>query len=135
MAKIIVKKPGEDPCVMDFPGKFRGELGSLIGEQVTVEYLTLGADESAGSAICMLMDEDGKLKKLPANFYIPLGDPLGSSGTDLLVGTIVFARYALVDLEEEAYDYELVDVTEKDVLALHSFLSKRVQQRIEKVFL
>ena len=79
--KIIFKEPYNDCEIKEIPNDFK-VIKNLIG-CITVESLTL---PNKKQSFCMLMDEDGKMKKLAGNFFIP-------EYQDCIVGNCVFVSY------------------------------------------
>lgn len=79
--KIIFKEPYKDCLIKEIPNDFK-IIKNLIG-CIIVEFLTL---TNKKQSFCMLMDEDGKMKKLAGNFFIP-------KYQDCIVGNCVFVSY------------------------------------------
>lgn len=121
MPKIIVKEPGKEMRVENFDGKYRCDVRPLLGEDVTLEYV--GMKDDGDTRLCMVLDEDGKIKRLPRNFLIPL-----NYGIDTIVGTVCIVRFRWENpWEKELWDFELMDVTPEDVAGVKNLLSDFTQ--------
>ena len=122
--KVIVKAPGEMARVVNFNGKYRGEVAALIGEKVYPEYVQIINNE-----FCMVVDENGLNKRLPHNFFVEMQSafwPIQS-----ICGTAVFCRYKWENpYEKELWDYELMDVLPSDVDMINRFLDVQYQNKL-----
>lgn len=79
--KILFKEPYKDCELKEIPNDFK-----LIKDLIkcsTVESLTF---PNKNQSYCILMDEDGKIKELAGNFFIP-------EFQDCIVGNCVFVNY------------------------------------------
>ena len=108
--KVIVKKAGKPAEIVDIDCKYRNELRKLISdEDIIPEYV-----EIVPQQLGMVVDEDGLPKSLPFNFYLATNNPYFP--VQEIVGTVVFFRYKWENpFEKEIYDFEVLDVTEKDI--------------------
>lgn len=121
---VIVKAPGEMARVVDFKGKYRGDVAQLIGEKVYSEYVQIINNE-----FCMVVDEDGHNKQLPHNFFMEMQSafwPIQS-----ICGTAVFCRYKWENpYEEELLDFELMDVLPSDMDMMNRIFDTRYQNEL-----
>lgn len=77
--KVLVKKPNEIVTVQEIDNKDLKDCYRIIGTDY-VETYTLSRDYH----ICCVIDEEGKLKNLQKNFYVP---------NDAIVGTCIFTSF------------------------------------------
>lgn len=127
--KVIVKQVGKPAEIMEVDYKYRNEVGKLIDEGITNEYVHIVQNELA-----MVVDEDGLPKELPFNFLLSTNSP--HYPIQAIVGTVVFCRYQWENpWEKEIYDYELMDVTEQDIERVNELLSVPLQTELGKEFM
>lgn len=124
MPKIMVKEPGRKARIINFDGKYRDEVRKFIGKDATLE--SVGIKRESESCLEMMVDEDGKIIGLEPNFFLPLR----GWGVDTIVGPVVFLRRNNPSFEEEIWDFELEDLTEKDIALLQYVLSTEGQGKI-----
>ena len=77
--KVIVKKPGEPVGHMEEIDNTLKALQKIVGGFIETVPVAEGSDR-----IILIVNEDGKLRLLPENFWMPI------MGTwDLIVGTVI----------------------------------------------
>jgi uncharacterized protein YuzE len=87
--KVLFKNPGEAPEVREVENDLK-PIQELVGGYI--ETVNLGDD------ILIVCNEEGKIKGLPANFYVEAID-------DIIVGPAFFCR-------SDGYDF--TDITDND---------------------
>lgn len=111
--KVMVKEVGKPLAVVDTKEKYFGDFArSYLGKDITVE-----------------VDEDGLAKQLPLNFLMSMQNPIYP--VQYIVGTVVFARCKPCNpYEEEIWDFEVTDVTEKDIKRIEGYLNDYYQSAL-----
>lgn len=127
--KVIVKEPGNTPKIVDISAKYRNEAGKLISDdRITNEYVHIKVNELA-----MIVDEEGLVKRLPLNFFMECNSAVYP--VQPIVGTVVFCRYKWENpYYKELWDYELMDVTDDDLILVNQMLAPDVQSTLQGRF-
>ena len=94
--KAIIKEVGKQPKVEEIKNELE-TLQNHVGGYIEIV--------SMGGGVGLVVNEEGKLNDLPANFPI---------GRDVIVGTAVFVAYG--------NDGEFTDLTEEQVQMIMNFL-------------
>lgn len=123
--KVMVKEVGKPLAVVDTKEKYFGDfVRSCLGKDITVERVYLD-----GMEFIMGVDEDGLAKQLPLNFLMSMQNPIYP--VQYIVGTVVFARCKPCNpYEEEIWDFEVADVTEKDIKRIEGYLNDYYQSAL-----
>lgn len=127
--KIAVKEVGKDLKIIESQKKYRIDcVKEHIGEKLFPAFISLNNNKTLTIGVC----EDGLLRKLPLNFYVPVNNnpffPIEKT-----VGTAVFTRIKMLTGEEgEIYDYEVTNLTDEDILLIKELLMEETQNRLEK---
>jgi len=117
MRSVIVKFPGKPVEVKSVDAKYRVDCKSLIlGDGDTLQFVEMPM-RIGSSCFCMMCDEEGLIKGLDFNFYLPMEETgRGMIRVDKIVGNVVFMRYRWENpYEKELWDFCLEDVTEQDI--------------------
>lgn len=81
----------------------------------------------------LAVDEEGLLKSLPINFFLEMDNP--RHPIQKMVGTGVFVRIKPVNIfEEEIWDYEVIDLTQRDMVFISTLLSDKYQAELKANF-
>ena len=88
------------------------------------EYIKLNSD----GTLTMGVDEDGRLKSLPCNFFMSINNPFHPIQS--IVGTTVFVRTLPITSCAEAWDYEVTDLTDADIKFINTLLSETHQTKL-----
>lgn len=96
--KAIIKEVGKVAKVEDIKNDLE-TLQGLVGGYIEAVNM--------GQGVCFVVNEEGKLNNMPANFPI---------GNDVIVGTAVFVAYG--------NDGEFADLTDKQIEAVMNFLER-----------
>ena len=128
--KIAVKEVGKDVEVKEVSDfKYRGDIFESIVKDAYVESVTVADSETESSYLTFCIDEDGLLKNLPFNFLINTNNPLYP--IQKIVGTAVFMRIKKFDaLLEDVWDYEPIDLTERDLKLINKMLDRDYQLQL-----
>ena len=128
--KVIVKKVGNSPEIVDVDFRYRGECAALLdGDGITAEYVTVIDRE-----LSMMVDEEGLIKGLPLNFFVEMNNPFYP--VQAIVGTVVFCRFRWENpWEKELWDFELLDVTEGDLQVVEQMLNREDQVALKARYL
>lgn len=105
--RIVLKKPGEAPQVIEAELQYRCELKQYIGDYVETCPI-------ADSNLVFACDEEGHPKGLPFNCYAETASV--TFPVQMLVGNIVFTRIKQpVNPYDELYDYEIESLTDEEI--------------------
>lgn len=127
---VIVKRPDEEMEIIEFDGRYRCDLKTLIcdEENTILDYVMLG--RSGDRCFAMACDQDGIFKSLPPNFNL-----ITQSGRHRflsnIVGTVVFFCYQWEDVwEKEIWDFELLDLDQAQINNVEKILSEPYQEEL-----
>lgn len=128
--KIAVKEVGKEPQIIETRDKYRGACARrFTGIENHVEFVPLNED----GTLCIGVNEDGLPLGLPINFLLHMNSidwPIQK-----MVGTVVFVRHRYVNpWKKEIYDFEVEDLTEKDMELIEKILSSKYQDELSKYF-
>ena len=127
----VIKKSVHGPIEIIETNKqyFMDCTRSLIGADVTMERVYLD-----GYEFIMVVGEDGLYKELPLNFFMEFpNNP--HFPVQAIVGDVYFIRNKkLPDNAGEIWDWEVTDVTEKDMAFLEHILDNGKQARLASLF-
>ena len=123
--KIMVKEVGKPLAFVETNERYFGDcVKSYLGSDTTIERVYLD-----GLEFMMGVDEDGLCKQLPLNFLMSMENP--AFPIQMIVGTAVFVRCKSSDpFGEEIWDFEVADVTEKDIEQVKMYLSEEYQRAL-----
>lgn len=126
--KVMVKKVGCPLEVVETNEQYFGNcVKSFLGENITVERVYMGGEKPF--EFIMGVDEDGLPKKLPFNFFMDINNLY--SPIQPIVGTAVFVRCKPCNpYEEDIWDYEVDDMTDRDKGIVEHLLSYENQYRL-----
>lgn len=127
MKNILIKKVKENKEVISTDKRYVGDLKEYLNADFYPESVELS---SKGLFCCV--DEDGYPKNLDFNIFIPTLSP--DFPIQRLVGNVVFYRVKPVNYSGEIYDYEIGELTEKDLEIINKILSEDEQKRYNKMF-
>lgn len=127
MKNIVIKKVKENKEVISTDKRYVGDLKEYLNADFYPESVELS---SKGLFCCV--DEDGYPKNLDFNIFIPTLSP--DFPIQRLVGNVVFYRVKPVNYSGEIYDYEIGELTEKDLEIINKILSEDEQKRYNKMF-
>lgn len=130
--KIAVKEVGKPLEITETTEKYRTNCAKKViglGKYDTVEFVRLNED----GTLALCVDEDGLPKGLPTNFLMAFKSvhfPIQK-----IVGKVAFCRVKYVNVfEEEIWDYEVEDLTDKDIAFINHLLSEDVQAKLKQSF-
>ena len=117
--KVIVKLPNKSVEVREVEAEYRCDCKGLVLEDGSlIQYVEMPLT-NGDSRFCFLCDEEGLIKGLPFNFYMPSRSPFGGVTVERVVGAVAFIRYRWEDpYAKELWDFQLEDVTAADVEAV-----------------
>lgn len=117
MKKIMIKKPGMPPEIVETEVKYRYSLKEYISNDrgVLLEHVPM----AIGNGICAIVDEEGIPKQLDKNVYVTTSSTIHP--VQLLFGTAIFCRLSLVD--NDNYDYQVEGLTDDELLVIKFLLS------------
>lgn len=127
MKNIVIKRVNESREVLNIEKRYVGDLKEYVNADFYPEFVQLS---SSGLYCCV--DEDGYPKNLDFNIFIPTLNP--NYPIQRLVGNVVFYRLKPVNYDGEIYDYEIDNLTEKDLEIINQILDEDEQKRYEKMF-
>ena len=127
MKNIVIKKVKENKEVISTDKRYVGDLKEYLNADFYPESVELS---SKGLFCCV--DEDGYPKNLDFNIFIPTLSP--DFPIQRLVGNVVFYRVKPVNYSGEICDYEIGELTEKDLEIINKILSEDEQKRYNKMF-
>jgi len=121
---VLLKKPNEAAQIVDVTGKYRCDCKDLIDKDMTIQYVQFD------KAACFMCDEEGLIRELPTNFFLPT-----DMGIERICGTVVFMRYKWENpWEKELWDFELEDLSKRDIDAIQRVLSREMQTDFEQKY-
>lgn len=123
--KIVVKRVGEPPEVLEVDFKYRCELKNIIDTDIVEKFPFC-------NGIFLSVDEEGILKEKPHNFYISVLNAY--KPIQIIVGTAVFCKYKQLEPFEENYDYELITLKESDIKFIKFIFNENYQAELKKNF-
>ena len=128
--KIAVKEVGKPLRIIETNKKYRGEcVKDFIGQHELAEFVILHENDT----LTLGVNESGLLLGLPTNFLLPMSD--SCYPIQKMVGNVVFTRYKYVDIyAEEIWDYEITDLTNKDLIFIDRLVSEEYQSELMKTF-
>ena len=130
--RIAIKEVGKPLEIREVTDVYRGDCCRNIidvGDWGTVEYVRMSHD----GTMCMAVDEDGLMKRLPLNFLFASNNP--HFPIQKIVGTAVFVRTKYVNVyEQEVYDYEVDNLTDDDIKVIEGMLGEKEQSVLGKMF-
>ena len=127
MKNIVIKRVNASKEVLNIEKRYVGDLKEYLNADFYPESVELS---SKGLFCCV--DEDGYPKNLDFNIFIPTLSP--NFPIQRLVGNVVFYRLKPVNYSGEIYDYEIGELTEKDLEIINKILSEDEQKRYNKMF-
>lgn len=125
--KIIFKRPGKEPEVMEVSEKYQCDLKYLIANAETIEHSPLIPMEN-GIVLMMLVDEDGHFKGLPFNFYI--ASPNKYFPIQMIVGHCVITKFKPDSIFEDNYDYQIESLTNEEIEYAMKWFTTYTQRRM-----
>jgi len=128
--RIAIKKVGEDLQIIKTQEKYQREcVKSFLGENRYPEFVYLNNNNTLSVGVT----EDGMLRNLPFNFYMSVNNPYFP--VQKMVGTAVFTRVKpLNDDAGEIWDYEIEDLTDKDLELIEKILDDTTQTFLKNNF-
>lgn len=134
--KVIVKLPNKSVEVREVEAEYRCDCKNLVLDDASmIQYVEMPLT-AGDSRFCFLCDEEGLIKDLPFNFYMPSQSPFGGMTVEKIVGGAVFIRYRWEDpFFKELWDFQLEDVTAADVEAIKRIVDadSSVQRKIAAI--
>lgn len=127
MKNIVIKRVNESKEVISTDKRYVGDLKEYLNADFYPEFVQLS---SSGLFCCV--DEDGYPKNLDFNIFIPTLNP--NYPIQRLVGNVVFYRLKPVNYDGEIYDYEIDNLTEKDLEIINQILDEDEQNKYSKMF-
>lgn len=127
MKNIVIKRVNESREVLNIEKRYVGDLKEYVNADFYPEFVQLS---SSGLYCCV--DEDGYPKNLDFNIFIPTLNP--NYPIQRLVGNVVFYRLKPVNYDGEIYDYEIDNLTEKDLEIINQILDEDEQNKYSKMF-
>lgn len=127
MKNIVIKRVNESKEVISTDKRYVGDLKEYVNADFYPEFVQLS---SSGLYCCV--DEDGYPKNLDFNIFIPTLNP--NYPIQRLVGNVVFYRLKPVNYDGEIYDYEIDNLTEKDLEIINQILDEDEQNKYSKMF-
>ena len=128
--KIAIKKVGIDLEIIESNKKYRTEtVKEHIGEEYYPEFVYL----NRSGTLSLGVNEDGLRLELPTNFLLSVDSPYWP--IQKMVGTVVFIRTKPIEGSGEIYDYEIDDLTDKDIETIKHILNKEQQEDLQKQFI
>ena len=114
---ILRKRVGQPLEVVETSEKyFMDCVKKFFEEGTTIERVYM-----EGVEFIMAVDEDGLVKGLPLNFFMPFDNPYHP--VQAIVGDVVFIRNKYADVwNESIWDFEVLDITEKDIKTIEELL-------------
>lgn len=118
--KVAVKLPGKHIEIKEFDGVYCCDCEKLILDEGRLSQqveLNILQDDYRLALLC---DEEGLLRNLPLNFYVPMTD--GKTIENIpIVGPVVFFRYKWENpFTQEMWDFKMEDLTDDDINWLSS---------------
>lgn len=129
--KIAVKEVTKDLVIEETEVKYVTDcVRKYIGKENYPQRVRLYSDTQGDLSLCV--DDEGLLKDLPINFLLPM--PHTPWPIQKMVGNVVFVRTKPVDPFREIYDFEITDLTAKDILYIKFLLQKEMQDKLHSNF-
>lgn len=125
--RIIIKKVGKEPEMMDVDAVYRCDVISMLNTDLA-DTIYLSED----TLFRLWVDEEGLIKQLDLNFFISTNNPFFPIQT--IVGDVIFARIKKPDHTKELYDYELDNITKEDILYMDKILKPHYQYGLYQEF-
>lgn len=125
--KIGIKEIGKELTIVDDNTKYRSDLVKKYIKCDKAEFVPIGK-----TGLSIAVDEAGLPKELPSNFLISTNSPHWP--IQKMVGTVVFTRIKEIDYSGEIYDYEVTDLTARDIELINNMISRALQQELERKF-
>lgn len=129
--KIIFKRPGKEPEIMEVNAKYKCDVKHLIANADIIEHSPLIPMEN-GTVLMMLVDEDGHPKGLPFNFYI--ASPNGYYRLQMIVGDCIITKFKPNSIYEDDYDFQLESLTKEEIEYTMKWFTSDAQQRMMNDF-
>ena len=128
--RIAIKKVGEDLQILETTEKYQRKcVKSFLGENRCPEFVYLNNNKTLSVGVT----EDGLLRNLPLNFYMSVNNSYFP--VQKMVGTVVFTRVKPLNYDgEEIWDYEIEDLTDKDLELIEKILNDMTQTFLESNF-
>lgn len=127
--KVAVKYPGKPLEIVEIESQYRTDVKSLITQDNDTILQFVIMKQTGDRVFCFACDEEGLYKDLPLNFEM-LTQSGNTSFLSRVVGTVVFLVYELEDVyNQEIYDFEIRDITDKDVELAEHLLKEETQQQ------
>ena len=132
--KVFVKEVGKKGEIKDSESNVRGEVCKQYMPDAFIEFVKLRDEVSEPSALVMMVDEDGLSKDLETNFLLSFNSPINP--IQKIVGTVIIMSLKRPSEEEEGEldDYEVLDLTDKDIEMINGILSEKYQQPLKAQF-
>lgn len=129
--RIIFKRPGKEPEIMEVDAKYQCDVKHLIANADIIEHSPLIPMED-GTVLMMLVDEDGHPKGLPFNFYIAC--PNGYYNLQMIVGDCIITKFKPDSLYEDDYDFQLESLTKNEIEYAMKWFTSDAQQKMMNDF-
>lgn len=128
--KIAVKEVGTPLRIVESKEKYRSAcVKNFTGKDDPAEFVKLSND----GFFCVGVNENGLPLKLPVNFLIKTKNR--DFPIQKIVGTAVFVRCLPADpWSEELWDFEVEDITDKDLEQIKRLLADNRQEELQNVF-
>lgn len=129
MNRVIVKgvdQPGE---IVEVTDKYITNCAKKFINSQYPEKVIIDQDEHGDLNLCV--DGVGLCKELPINFLLKCNGPWP---VQKMVGTVVFIKTKPVKPYEEIFDYEVTDLTDKDMQIIRHILSDEYQEECKANF-
>ncbi len=129
--RIIYKRPGKEPEIMEVSAKYRCDIKHLIANADIVEHAPL-IPMRDGTVLMVLIDEDGHPKGLPFNLYLPMNNryfPI-----QMMVGDVIITKFKPDTIFEDDYDFQIESLTSSDIRWALTFFKDNVQLKLQKKF-
>ena len=131
--KVAVKHPGKPLEVVEIESKYRTDVKPLIAQDNDTILQFVIMERTGDRVFCFACDEEGLLKNLPLNFEM-LTQSGNTSFLSKVVGSVVFLVYQLEDVyNQEIYDFEIRDITDKDIELAEHLLNEKTQQQAKRL--
>lgn len=122
MSRIVVKDVDKEYQIIEVKDKYITQCAKKFIDNQHPERVIIDQDEDGDLNLCV--DEDGLPKELPVNFLLKCNGPWP---VQKMVGTAVFIKTKPVNPYEEIWDYEVTDLTDKDMQIIRHILSEEYQ--------
>lgn len=121
--KMIIKKVGCDPQLIETDKKYRCDTKDMIGADI-LETVKITDD----GLFQMWVDEDGLPRQRDLNFLMAMNNPMYP--IQMIVGDVMFVRIKKPDYSKELWDYEIDDIRAEDMKKMYELLGKQYQYEL-----